>query len=922
MRWNRDLAVLALLAAASARGLAAPAPPPGSGAPSIAFEKYVLPNGLQVILHVDRKLPIVHVNEWFHVGSKNEKPGRTGFAHLFEHLMFEGSKNAPGKYLTLAEKLGANIREGGVNGTTSNDRTNYFITVPSGNLEKVLWLESDRLSTLTDFLTKENLDHQRDVVRNERREGLENVPYGRSYKLIFENLFPPAHPYSWDVIGSHEDLMAASFDDVRDFFRTYYTPNNLSLIIAGDFDPGDARRLVEKYFGPIPAGPALDRPGRFVPALAGEKVIEVRDRVPQERVFIALPTPQFFEKGDAELDLASGILTDGLSSRLAKALVYDKPLCSDVNAYQLSLEISGAYVIDATARPGVSLREVEDVISAEIARLAKTGPTPEELQRVKTKYEFNFVSGLERIGGFGGKSDRLNGYNTFLGDPGKLDQDLARYRNARAEDVRAAVAQWLDTKNRLLVRFHPEPSGRASDAASLDRSKEPALGADRPFRVPGVTTGKLPNGLTLFVVERPELPKVAVTVAVRAGVVADPSGKDGIASLAAATVKYGTKSRGALEVENALGDLGTSLNASAAREYASVSLEVLKRNLPAALAILSDVVRNAAYPPPEFEREKKRLLDSLSQDAKNAEAIARRVRAMLAYGREHPYGRPARGLPGTVAKIERDDLAAFHSRYWKPAGGVMVFAGDITLAEATDLATKAFAAWSGAPPAVEIPAPRPVAGGKVYLVDRQDAAQTFVSQFVPGPARTTPDYYALLLADSVWGGGFGTRLNLNLREDKGYSYGVFSSPVLLTRGGVWAAGGGVQTDKTKESVVEFVKELKDLAGGRPVGEKELADAKLQHVRGYAQQFETLGRVVDQVVLLWAAGLPLSELARDPEETARTPLEAVNAAAKKYADPGKASLLLVGDVAKIEPGIRELELGEIVRLDAEGNPVGK
>ena len=464
----RPLCALFLVSLAASLRAAGTADP----VPQVPFEKYTLPNGLQFILHVDRKLPIVHVNEWFHVGSKNEKPGRTGFAHLFEHLMFEGSKDAPGKYLAFAEKLGANLREGGVNGTTSFDRTNYFITVPAGGLEHVLWLESDRVATLMDFLTKENLDHQRDVVKNERRQGLENTPYGRAFKLIFESVFPAGHPYSWLPIGSPEDLTAATFDDVKDFFKTYYTPNNLSLMIAGDFDPAEARRLVEKYFGPIPPGPALDRPGRFVPILSGEKIVEVADRVPQERVYFAFPSPPFFERGDAELDLASLILADGLSSRLQKALVYSKPLCSTVQASQNSQEIAGLFFISATARPGVALGDVERVVTDEIARLAKAGPTAAELNRAKTKYEFQFVSGLEGIGGFGGKSDQLNRYNTLLGDPGKLAEDLGRYQHATPEDVRAAVAKWIDTPNRVLVRFHPETSGRGT-AAAIDRSGNP-----------------------------------------------------------------------------------------------------------------------------------------------------------------------------------------------------------------------------------------------------------------------------------------------------------------------------------------------------------------------------------------------------------------------------------------------------------------
>src|SRR5687768_16601356 len=302
--------------------------------PKIQFEKYTLPNGLQVILHVDKKLPVVHVNQWFHVGSANERLGRSGFAHLFEHMMFQGSKNANKEYFEYVEAAGANLLEGGVNGTTDQDRTNYFATVPSGNLENLLWIESDRLATLPDALDKAKFDNQVMVVQNERRQGLENSPYGRWNKLMLEALFPIGHPYYNDVIGAHEDLRAASLDDVKDFFRTYYSPNNLSLVIAGDFDPAEAKRLVEKYFGPIPPGPALTRPAKSSVRLNGEKIVTAYDRVPQERTYFAWHTPALFDAGDAELELAASVLTNGLSARLNKALLYDRQLASNVIAFQ------------------------------------------------------------------------------------------------------------------------------------------------------------------------------------------------------------------------------------------------------------------------------------------------------------------------------------------------------------------------------------------------------------------------------------------------------------------------------------------------------------------------------------------------------------------------------------------------------------
>jgi zinc protease len=666
--------------------------------PKIAFEKYTLPNGLQVILHVDRKLPMVHVNNWYHVGSKNERLGRTGFAHLFEHMMFEGSKDANTKYLALMEKAGASLFQGGVNGTTSQDRTNYFETVPSGSLEYVLWIESDRLATLTDVLTKEKLDNERDIVKNERRQGLENQPYGRAFMLISENLFPYGHPYAHDVIGSHEDLTAASVDDVKDFFHTYYTPNNLSLAITGDFDPAEAKRVVEKYYGPIPPGPALDRPKYWVPLLNSEKVVEVKDHVPQERTYFAWPSPAFFDPGDADLDLAQLILTDGLSSRLNKSVVYDKQLCSDVVSFQNSQEIAGEFIIWATARPGASLPQVEQTVTDEVARLAKEGPTAEELDRAKTKWEFQYIIGLERIGGFGGQADVLNQYNTFLGDPDKFAADVNRHRSATAEEVRATVAHWLNTRNRVLVRFHPDTAELQANA-SVDRSRPPGLGADRPFQTREVKSARLDNGMDVLVVQRQDLPKVSVTLATRAGSVDDPRGVEGLASIELETVKRGTTTKSALEIDDALGDLGTSLGGSANPEHSDLSFEVLKRNLSPALAVLADVALNPNFPPDEVDREKKKRLDSLAQQESEPNSIMRRVGPALVVGPDHPYGRPVDGFPSTVEKITREDLARFHETYWKPGGSALILAGDVSLAEATDLSNRYFGSWSsGAPP--------------------------------------------------------------------------------------------------------------------------------------------------------------------------------------------------------------------------------
>ncbi|HEY4364048.1 MAG TPA: pitrilysin family protein [Bryobacteraceae bacterium] len=878
--------------------------------PQVAFEKYTLPNGLQVILHVDRKLPVADVNLWFHVGPKNERPGHTGFAHLFEHMMLQGSKNASERYFTMVERAGADIYNGGANGYTYEDHTEYFQTVPSGSLEYALWIESDRLATLPDALTQQKLDNQRDVVKNEKRERQENVPYGRWYPLAIQNLYPAEHPYAHDALGSMEDLSAASLDDVKDFFKTYYSPNNASLAIAGDFDPEAVKPLIAKYFGGIPAGPALDRPAKWVPKLAGEKLIEVKDRVPQDRSYLMWHSPAYFDAGDAALELAGRVLADGLSSRLTKALVYDQQLCSDVSAAQDSGEEASRFYIWATARPGAPLAKIEQVISAEIARLARVAPTVQEVARAENKWEFGFVSNLESVTN---KASALNSYNMFFGDPGKFAADVTRHRAVTPEDVRAAVEKWLNNRNRVVLRFRPETSSREV-AETLDRSKIPALKEDRPYSPPEVKSAKLDNGMDVLVMERPDLPKVVATLATRAGSVHDPQGKEGLASFTADVMRRGTASRGAVQIEDGLGDLGTALVGDSARERAFLSLEVLKRNLSPAVAILSDVAEHPSFPQAELERERKLRVDQIKQEEADATSLGDRIAPMLVWGREHPYGRPNDGYQSSVQGLSRADLAQFYAATWKPASSALIFAGDITLSEATALAKQYFGGWSGkaaAQPA--IPAPHPMAAGKIYLVDRQDAAQTYIVQIVPGAPRRTEEYFAVSLADRIWGGMFGSRLNLNIREEKGYTYGAYSYPNYYSQGGDWRATAAVQTDKTREAVAEFSKELTGLHGERPISEKELADAKVSRVRGYAQQFDALQNVAQQISMLWGWGMLMSELQREVGEVQRVSLEAVNAVAKKYADPGKASILMVGDRGKIG-------LTNVVLLDAQGNPV--
>ncbi len=890
----------------------------GSKIPRIEFQKFMLANGLDVILHEDRKLPVVHVNLWYHVGSKNERSGKTGFAHLFEHMMFEGSRNLKGEYVSLMEKAGANIFQGGVNGTTDFDRTNYFETVPSGSLELVLWAESDRMAYLLDALTQENLDNQRDVVKNERRQGMDNVPYGRSMEMLFENLFPKGHPYSWHIIGKMEDLDNASRDDVKEFFRTYYTPNNCTLVIAGNFDPSEARRLVETYFGPIAPGPPLARPERYVVALESNRRLVVKDRVPQERLYLTWPTVPFFEADDAALDILSNVLSEGKNSRLYKRMVYDQQVASEVSAFNYSLEIAGLLGIIATARPGVPLAKLESLIHEEISRIAKEGPTEEELARIKAKREFDFISGLERIGGFGGKADRLAMYNTYLGAPDFIREDYERYQKLGCDDISSAAERYLMTKHHLAMSFVPE-SANIPRVSEPDRSKQPDVQPGFHFSPPMVALEKLDNGLEIRVVERTEIPKVAVGLLVKVGAASDTAGKSGLASMTAEMLDEGTETRSALRIEAELERMGSYLSTGSSREWSLVSLDTLERHLPASMELMADVLLRPSFPSEELERLRKQVLDAILQEKANPNATAGRVVRRVLFGHNHPYGWPVGGDESSVDVLQKADLEEFYRAYYAPTEACLVMVGDVCLDKAKELADEYFSGWrSTALPERKVESVR-VSGRKAYVVDRPGAAQSEVRLAMLGPPRVTEDYFALQVLNNVLGGGFSSRLNLNLRENKGYTYGAFSALRFAKFQSLFLGIAPVETRVTKEAIEELVSEFDALASwSRPVTEKELDDAKATLSRGYSQRFETMAQIAGEIAELSGFGLHMDELARYSEGIEAVDFAQIQKAAKEYVKVNDFVLVVVGDASQVEPGLESLNLGDVVRVDVEGN----
>jgi zinc protease len=894
--------------------------PRTASVPRIEFETYRLGNGLTVILHEDRKLPVAHVNLWYHVGSKNEEPGKTGFAHLFEHMMFEGSRHVKGSYVSFMERAGANISQGGINGTTNFDRTNYFETVPSGSLELVLWAESDRMGYLLDAVNQENFDNQRDVVKNERRQSMDNVPYGTAVEVLFQNLFPKGHPYSWHIIGSMADLESATLEDVHQFFRTYYTPNNSVLTIAGDFEPDEARRLVEQYFAPLPPGPPLKRFERHEIKLACDRRISVRDRVPQERLYLAWPGVAYFERDDAPLDLLSTLLADGKNSRLYKRLVYDEQVASDVSAFNYSLESAGLIGVVATARPGVPLSKLERMIDEEIRRVAKEGPTDEEMERIKAGQEFDFVSGLERIGGFGGKADRLAMYQTFLGTPDRFQEDYERYQRLKGRDLKQVAKHYL-LQPRLAVSYLPELS-RTDGPPEPDRSISPGLRPSHPFRVPEIQTVTLGNSLKLHVVERREIPKVGVALLVKRGATAESYRRSGLASMTADMLEEGTATRTSLQIEAELERMGSHLSAGGSREWSVVSVDTLKRHLSESLELMADVVLHPSFPGEELERLRKQRLDGILQERVSPGSIAGKAVRKSLFGPRHPYGWPIAGNESSVRDLARAELEQFYLKHYAPDASALIMVGDVSLAEAENAVERSLGSWTvenfGDARFDPVPAP----SRKTFFVDRPGAAQSEIRVAMLAPPRATSDYFILEVLNNVLGGGFSGRLNLNLREDKGYTYGAFSSIRYGNVQSLLLGSAPVESSVTKEAVVEMVEEIDALhRWRRPVTSEELSHAQDNLIRGFAQRFETLAQVAGEIAELEGYGIEPDTLGRYTDEIQSVTLAELEAAASKYLDIEKSILVVVGDGSRVKEGVAALEIGPFVPLDADGERIG-
>jgi len=902
--------------------------------PRLPVETITLSNGLKVMLSPEHRLPLVAVNLWYHVGPANEEPGRTGFAHLFEHMMFQCSKHVPcDSHLKLIESVG-----GDVNGTTDFDRTNYFETVPSNQLELALWLESDRMGYLLDKLDQEALANQQDVVRNERRQSVENQPYGLAEEVLYQTIYPKGHPYYGVVIGSHEDIQAAKLDDVKKFFKQYYAPNNAGLAIVGDFDPAQTKKLVEKYFGTFKRGPAVPAITATTPKITAERRKTVPSRVELPRVYMAWLTSPIFKPGDAEADLTSIILGGGRSSRLFKKLVYEKQIAQNVTASQQSLLLGSVFQIEATARPGHTAEELEKAIDEELNTFRTAPPDASEVQRARNTIETNIIGGLESPGGFGGVADRLNSYNHFLGTPDYLQKDIQRYDAVTPAAIQTFARDQLQANARVVLyavpgqpQIDPGPppapttktaEGQGAESINADeawRNQQPKGSAEKPLQLATPQTATLPNGLTLILSERRGMPVVAANLVFRTGSDANPADKPGLANFVAAMLDEGTSTRSALQIADQVAQLGASLNTGSTMDSSTVSGRSLSKNFPALLDLMADVSLRPSFPADEVERQRASRLAQLVQQRENPGQLAAQVTASALYGARHPYGYTEIGTEPSVKAMSRDDMQQFWKQNFVPNNAALVVAGEMSMTELRALAEKSFGAWQRGTPARPSLGSPATTQAKVIIVDKPGAPQTQVRVATIGAARSSPDFRPMQVMNLALGGQFGSRINMNLREEHGYSYGTYSQFQFRRSAGPFQVAGGVRTDVTGAAISEILKEIRG-AVDKPIAGEELASAKSSMVNSLAGAFETASNAVGNFSNVFVYDLPIDYYSHYAEQVNAVTPEQALAMAKKYLGPDRLVVIAVGDRSKIEPEIKKLNLGSIEVWSADGKPI--
>ncbi len=873
-----------------------------------ATETYTLPNGLTVILHPDDAQPMVTINTWFHVGSKDEAPGRTGFAHLFEHLMFMGTERVPDNQFDVLMERGG----GANNASTGADRTNYYSWGPRSLLPTLLWLDADRLEALSANMTQEKLDLQRDVVRNERRQNIENQPYGKAELMIPGALYPAGHPYHHPIIGSHEDLEAATVDDVKNFFDTYYVPGNASLVVAGDFDPAEAKDLIARTFGAVTARPLPEHRTAAPVTLEREVRRMAVDRVRYPRLYLAWHSPAAYADGDADMDLIASLLADGETGRLYERLVLQEKLAQRVVVYQYSKELGSEFHIEATAAEGADLEHIKRVILDEIVRLQADGPTEAELARVKAASESGFLRQKESVRR---RADWLNAFRKAYGEADSFDRELAR----RLSPTPASIRHWSAAvlgEGRVDLRVLPEDAA----VATADLDQRPDNLPERPAQPASAVKLELKNGRPLYVVSRPGSGLFSGHVIVDGGERLLAADQAGLAALCATMLTKGAGDRDAAAFADAVTSLGARLDARASTNDVTVQVSGLTSRLDETLALLADAVMRPALTAEDFAREKDLALAAVNARTENANRVAGDVVGLTLYGRDDPRGRPDAGFASTVAGLAHDDVTAWTPRLLDPSRATFVFVGDFEPEQIRKALDDQLGRWKGqggdAPP---VPAPLVDPKPGLLLVDRPGAPQTVIMLARPV---TAPDAVGRVTRDclnTLFGGSFTSRLNQNIREEHGYSYGARSR--FVESGDQWLlmSFSGVQTRVTGPALTEFRNEFNALSSG-DVTPDELEKAVRTVRFDLENAGATTGEMAGLVAGLLRNGRPVDAVTQDLTALANVDLDVVNAAAKSGLYGWDDLLVvLVGDKEQVLPQLEEAGFPAPTVVDAEGKP---
>jgi len=909
----------------------------------IPYTKYKLDNGLTVVLHEDKSDPLVHVDVTYHVGSGREEPGRSGFAHFFEHMMFQGSENvADEEHFKIISESG-----GTLNGTTNGDRTNYFETVPSNQLEKMLWLEADRMGYFLDAVTQEKFEVQRETVKNERGQRVDNRPYGLLFERVGEAMYPEGHPYSWSTIGYLEDLDRADLNDLKKFFLEWYGPNNAVITIGGDFDTKQTLEWVKTYFGTIPAGPEKADP-EFVPVtLDKDRYISLEDNVQLPLLYMSWPTVHANHADEAPLDVLANILGQGQTSILYKNI--QKPgLTVQASSGHQCREIHCSLTLFTLANPAKvqQLGDLETKMRAAFGEFEERGVKDDDLTRVKSSIVSGLIYGLESVSG---KVSQLAAYETYRDNPNGIGDDIARYEGVTKADVMRVYNQYIKGKPAVVMsivpkgagqmiaqpdtweryeRTIPDTSGESTDFAwsrpedpeGLDRSNIPPAGDNNPaIKAPDTYEFSVGDGIEVLGARNTEVPTTTISLRIKAGQSHESLDKLGLASLTAGLLNEATTERSVEELSNELDKLGSSVTFSSGDDFSTMRIRTLTRNLDATVAIAMEKLLKPKFDETDFERDKANALQGIKANKKEAGVTASNLFNKLMYGTDNPTAYANTGTEDTVASITLDDVKAFYANHYSPKIASVIAVSDLN-ESAMKKALAPLSNWAGdgVPTAKRSDYPK-LSGGTIYFVDKPDAAQSEIrigKRALPYDA--TGDYYKANVMNYPLGGAFNSRINLNLREDKGYSYGARSFFNGNENGGWYRAGAAVRADSTAASITEFVKEITDFYenGANP---EELAFTKSSLGQSDARAYETPRQKLGFLSRMATYNLKASHVDVQNDILSKMTVSDFNALAKEHLNLDDMIMVVVGDKAKYYDDVAALGFDMIV-VDADGNPI--